>query len=187
MREAPISEEAMALAKKYQLITCKPMFYIANVDELSDLTTHEHSQKIKAYCDQKKAICVPLCATIEAEIAELTHEEQGAFLADIGLEEPGLRRVVRVGYDLLSLQTFFTAGPKEVRAWTIRKGTLAPEAAGVIHTDFIKGFIRAEVIGFEDYLTHQGEQGAKDAGLWRLEGKAYEVNDGDVILFRTST
>ena len=127
---------------------------------------------------------VVICNKLESEIIELDDEENIDFLAEMGMEEPGLNRVIRAGYELLNLQTYFTAGPNEVRAWTVRVGATAPEAAAVIHTDFQKGFIRAEVIGFEDYVTHRGEQGAKDAGRWRLEGKEYVVADGDVIHFR---
>ena len=127
---------------------------------------------------------VVICNKLESEIIELEDEEKIDFLTEMGMEEPGLNRVIRAGYELLNLQTYFTAGPSEVRAWTIRVGSTAPEAAAVIHTDFQKGFIRAEVIGFEDYVTHRGEQGAKDAGRWRLEGKEYVVADGDVIHFR---
>ncbi|HSM28824.1 MAG TPA: DUF933 domain-containing protein, partial [Thioalkalivibrio sp.] len=127
---------------------------------------------------------VAVCASLEAEIAQLEDAEREEFLADLGLPEPGLDRVVRATYRLLNLQTFFTAGPKEVRAWTVRKGSTAPQAAGVIHTDFEKGFIRAEVIAYEDFVAHGGEQGAKDAGKWRLEGKEYVMNEGDVVHFR---
>ena len=127
---------------------------------------------------------VAICNKLESEIIELDDEERAEFLADLGMEEPGLNRVIRAGYDLLNLHTYFTAGPKEVRAWTVTVGATAPEAAGVIHTDFQKGFIRAEVISYDDFITHNGEQGAKDAGRWRLEGKDYIVQDGDVIHFR---
>ena len=127
---------------------------------------------------------VAVCAAIEADIAELDNTEQEEFLSSIGLKEPGLNRVIRAGYELLGLETYFTAGPKEARAWTIHKGFTAPEAAAVIHTDFQKGFIRAEVISYNDYIEHKGESGAKEAGRWRLEGKEYVVSDGDVILFR---
>ncbi len=127
---------------------------------------------------------IPVCAAIEAEIAQLEEDEKLDFLAEMGLEEPGLNRIIRAGYELLGLQTYFTAGPKETRAWTIRKGDTAPKAAGKIHTDFEKGFIRAEVIGYDDYINCNGENGAKEAGKWRLEGKDYIVKDGDVMLFR---
>ncbi len=187
LRSADLDEEAISLAAMNQLITIKPMFYIANVDELAELEEHQTYQALFAYCQENKAICVPICATIEAELAQLSQEDQKDFLSEMGLSEPGLHRVVRVGYDLLNLQTFFTAGEKEVRAWTVQQGAMAPDAAGVIHTDFIKGFIRAEVIAYHDYIAHKGESGAKEAGLWRLEGKDYVVQDGDVIFFRTST
>ena len=127
---------------------------------------------------------MPVCAAIESEIAELDDADKEEFLSEIGQEEPGLNRVIRSGYELLNLQTYFTAGPKEVRAWTVKVGSTAPQAAGRIHTDFEKGFIRAEVVGYDDYIEHNGEQGAKDAGKWRLEGKDYIVKDGDVIHFR---
>ena len=134
--------------------------------------------------DAEGAVVVPICNKIEAEVAELEDAERQDFLDALGIEEPGLNRVIRAGYQLLGLQQYFTAGPKEVRAWTIRVGTKAPQAAAVIHTDFEKGFIRAEVIGFEDFVACGGEQGAKDAGKWRLEGKEYVVHDGDVMHFR---
>ena len=127
---------------------------------------------------------VPICNKLEAEIAELEDDEKAEFLEDLGMEEPGLDRVIRAGYELLNLHTYFTAGPKEVRAWTVRVGSTAPQAAGVIHTDFEKGFIRAEVVAYEDYVANNGENGAKDAGKWRLEGKEYIVKDGDVVHFR---
>ena len=132
----------------------------------------------------ESAEVVAICNKLEAEIAELENEEKIEFLQDLGMEEPGLDRVIRAGYSLLGLQTYFTAGPKEVRAWTVRAGATAPEAAGVIHTDFEKGFIRAEIVGYADYVDNGGESGAKDAGKWRLEGKDYVVADGDVIHFR---
>jgi ribosome-binding ATPase YchF (GTP1/OBG family) len=127
---------------------------------------------------------VPICNKLESEIVELEDEERLEFLNDLGMDEPGLDKVIRAGYELLNLQTYFTAGEKEVRAWTVKVGATAPEAAGVIHTDFQKGFIRAEIIGYEDFIAYNGEQGAKDAGRWRLEGKDYIVQDGDVIHFR---
>jgi hypothetical protein len=139
---------------------------------------------VRAYAAAEGAPVVPLCAALEAEIADLTAEDKAVFLADLGLQEPGLDRLIRAAYDLLGLQTYFTAGEKEVRAWTIHKGDTAPQAAGVIHTDFERGFIRAEVIGFDDYVTCKGEQGAKESGKMRLEGKEYIVRDGDVVHFR---
>jgi ribosome-binding ATPase YchF (GTP1/OBG family) len=139
---------------------------------------------VKEYAKQEGAPVVAICAKLEAEIADLSGEEKQVFLEDMGLNEPGLNRLVRATYDLLGLQTYFTAGPKEVRAWTVRKGSTAPQAAGVIHTDFEKGFIRAEVIAYDDYVHLDGEQGAKEAGKMRLEGKDYTVKDGDVMHFR---
>ena len=139
---------------------------------------------VKEIAAKEDAVVVAICNKLEAEIIELEDNEKAEFLEDLGFEEPGLNRVIRAGYQLLGLQTYFTAGVKEVRAWTIRIGAKAPEAAGVIHTDFTKGFIRAEIISYEDFITHGGEAGAKDAGKWRLEGKEYVVQDGDVIHFR---
>ena len=165
------------------LITLKPTMYIANVAE-DGFHHNDDLDKVCGYAAEEKAEAVPVCAAIEAEITQLPDNEKSEFLSDLGLSEPGLNRVIHAGYRLLALQTFFTAEPKEVRAWTIRVGATAPEAAGKIHTDFEKGFIRAEVIHFDDYIAHGGEQGAKEAGKWRLEGKNYIVQDGDVILFR---
>jgi ribosome-binding ATPase YchF (GTP1/OBG family) len=139
---------------------------------------------VQEYAANEGAPVVAICAALEAEIADLSDDDKRIFLADLNLEEPGLNRLVRAGYDLLGLQTYFTAGVKEVRAWTIHKGDTAPQAAGVIHTDFEKGFIRAEVIGYDDFVTYNGEQGAKEAGKMRLEGKEYIVKDGDVMHFR---
>ena len=141
-------------------------------------------ERIREYAAKEGAPVVPICAALEAQIADLSDEDKQVFLIDLGLQEPGLDRLIRAAYDLLGLQTYFTAGPKEVRAWTIHRGDTAPQAAGVIHTDFEKGFIRAEVIAFEDYVACKGEQGAKEAGRMRLEGKDYVVRDGDVIYFR---
>ena len=165
------------------LLTAKPVMYVANVDE-DGFADNPLLDALRARAEDEGAVVVPVCAKLESEIAELEDEEKVEFLADLGLEEPGLDRVIRGGYALLDLLTFFTAGPKEVRAWTVRRGATAPEAAGRIHTDFQKGFIRAEVVGFEDFVEHGGEQGAKDAGKWRLEGKDYGVRDGDVVHFR---
>jgi ribosome-binding ATPase YchF (GTP1/OBG family) len=139
---------------------------------------------VREIAAEENAEVVVICNKLESEIIELEDEERAEFLADMGMEEPGLNRVIRAGYHLLNLHTYFTAGPKEVRAWTVKVGATAPEAAGVIHTDFQKGFIRAEVIGYDDFIAHGGEQGAKDAGRWRLEGKDYVVQDGDVMHFR---
>ena len=165
------------------LLTAKPVMYVANVDE-DGFADNPLLDAVRARAEDEGAVVVPVCAKLESEIAELEDAEKAEFLADLGLEEPGLDRVIRGGYALLDLLTFFTAGPKEVRAWTVRRGATAPEAAGRIHTDFQKGFIRAEVVGFEDFVEHGGEQGAKDAGKWRLEGKDYVVRDGDVVHFR---
>jgi len=169
--------------REYHLITAKPVMYVANVDEhgFNDNALLDEVRRIAA---EEGAVVVPICNKLEAEIAELDEEARAEFLADLGMEEPGLNRVIRAGYGLLGLQDFFTAGPKEVRAWTIPKGAKAPQAAGVIHTDFEKGFIRAEVIAYQDFIACRGEQGAKDAGKWRLEGKEYVMADGDVVHFR---
>jgi GTP-binding protein YchF len=165
------------------LLTAKPVVYIANVDE-DGFEGNAHLDAVVAHAEAVDAVVVPVCNKMEAEIAELEEEEKTDFLAEMGLEEPGLDRVIRAGYGLLDLLTFFTAGPKEVRAWTVRRGATAPEAAGRIHTDFQKGFIRAEVVGYDDFVAGGGEQGAKDAGKWRLEGKDYVMVDGDVVHFR---
>jgi len=183
LRALAMSEEERAELREFFFLTIKPTMYVANVSE-TGFTNNLLLDKVRAIAEAENSIVVPVCAAIEAEIAELPDEDKGAFLADLGLEEPGLNRVIRAGYKLLGLQTYFTAGEKEVRAWTIPAGAKAPQAAGVIHTDFEKGFIRAEVIGYEDFVANGGEQGAKDAGKWRLEGKEYVVKDGDVIHFR---
>ncbi len=172
-----------ALLGQLQLLTAKPAMYIANVDEDS-LRGNRHSERLRAVAASEGAPMVVVCNKLEAEIAELEDSEQADFLAGLGLEEAGLNRVVRAGYSLLGLHTFFTAGPREARAWTIPLGATAPRAAGAIHGDFQKGFIRAEVVGYEDFIAHGGEQGAREAGRWRLEGKDYVVQDGDVIHFR---
>ncbi|MRX27496.1 redox-regulated ATPase YchF [Kangiella sp. HZ709] len=168
---------------RFQLITTKPTMYIANVSE-DGFEDNPLLDKVRAFAASENAEVVPICASIESEIAALDDEDKIDFLADIGQEEPGLNRVIRAGYDLLSLQTYFTAGKKEVRAWQVRVGATAPQAAGVIHTDFEKGFIRAEVTAYDDYIAGNGEAGAKEAGKWRLEGKDYIVQDGDVMHFR---
>jgi hypothetical protein len=161
----------------------KPTMYVANVDE-HGFAGNPLLDSVQAYAAKESSPVVPVCAKIEAEIADLPDEDKAMFLHDIGMEEPGLARVIRAGYVLLGLQTYFTAGPKEVRAWTIPSGATAPQAAGVIHTDFERGFIRAEVIPYEDFVAHRGEVGAKEAGRMRLEGKEYVVRDGDVVHFR---
>ena len=182
-RALGFSGEEARYAKELHLLTAKPVLYVANVDE-EGLGGNAHVVAVEERAKAEGAGVVVVCAAIEAEILELDPAERDEFLADLGLEEPGLNRVIRAGYRLLGLHTFFTAGPKEARAWTVRIGATAPEAAGVIHTDFEKGFIRAEVISYADFVAHGGEQGAKEAGKWRLEGRDYVVQDGDVIHFR---
>jgi GTP-binding protein YchF len=177
---SPNEREQLA---ELHLLTIKPVLYIANIAE-GDFAGNPWLAKLRDLAAREGAEVIPVCAAIEAEIARLDEPDKAAFLADLGLEEPGLNRVIRAGYRLLKLQTFFTAGPKEVRAWTVPTGATAPQAAGVIHTDFERGFIRAEVIAYGDYVNCGGEQGAKEAGRWRLEGKDYVIQDGDVILFR---
>jgi ribosome-binding ATPase len=169
------------------LLTSKRMLYVCNVDESSAAKGNAYSQQVEARAKQEGAGCVVISAQIEAEIAVLPTDERTEYLADLGLKEPGLDRLIRAGYDLLNLVTFFTAGPKEARAWTITRGTRGPQAAGVIHTDFERGFIRAETISYKDYVTLGGEAGARDAGKLRLEGKEYVVADGDVMHFRFAT
>ncbi len=183
VRSLGLGEDEMLLVHDLHLLTAKPVFYIANVEE-TGIESNRWLAALHQLAEQEGARVVPVCAAIEAEIAELDDEEKKEFLSDLGLAEPGLHRVIRAGYGLLGLQTFFTAGPKEVRAWTICIGDTAPRAAGRIHTDFEHGFIRAEVIGWQDYIACKGEAGAKEAGKWRLEGKDYIVQDGDVMLFR---
>jgi len=183
VRSLTLDENERALEKQLFLLTSKPTMYIANVDE-DGFEDNPHLDVVKSVAAQENAVVVTICNKLESEIVELDDEERLEFLQDLGMEEPGLDRVIRAGYELLNLQTYFTAGVKEVRAWTVKVGATAPEAAAVIHTDFQKGFIRAEVIGYDDFIAHNGEQGAKDAGRWRLEGKDYVVQDGDVIHFR---
>ncbi len=165
------------------LLTVKPVMYIANVDE-DGFENNPYLDKVREIATSEGSEVVAICNKLEAEIAELEDEEKVEFLQDLGMDEPGLDRVIRAGYKLLSLQTYFTAGEKEARAWTVKQGATAPAAAGVIHTDFEKGFIRAEVVSYDDYIENDGELGAKDVGKWRLEGKDYIVQDGDVIHFR---
>ncbi len=182
-RTAELYAEERALVKPFFLLTMKPTMYVANVAEKG---FHDNPllDAVEAHAKQEGAPVVPVCAALEAEIADLDGDDKLAFLADLGLAEPGLDRVAHAGYKLLGLQTYFTAGPKEVRAWTIPVGATAPQAAGVIHTDFERGFIRAEVITYADYLACNGEHGAKEAGKMRLEGKEYVVHEGDVMHFR---
>jgi GTP-binding protein YchF len=169
--------------RPFFLLTMKPTMYVANVAE-GGFRDNALLAKVEAHAAREGAPVVAVCASMEAEIADLEGDDKLVFLADMGLTEPGLDRVIHAGYKLLGLQTYFTAGPKEVRAWTVAVGATAPQAAGVIHTDFEKGFIRAEVIGFDDFIACKGEHGAKDAGKMRLEGKDYVVKDGDVMHFR---
>ncbi|KAA0019058.1 redox-regulated ATPase YchF [Salinicola corii] len=169
--------------RSFGFLTLKPTMYIANVNE-DGFENNPHLDIVREIAAQENAVVVPVCNKLEAEIAELEDEERAMFLEEMGMEEPGLDRVIRAGYGLLGLQTYFTAGVKEVRAWTVKIGATAPQAAGVIHTDFEKGFIRAEVVSYEDFVALGGENGAKEAGKWRLEGKAYVVQDGDVMHFR---
>src|SRR5688572_288060 len=166
------------------LMTAKPVLYVCNVDEASAAIGNEYSKKVEARATEEGAVAVVISAQIEAEIAVLSHAERDEYLAAIGLKEPGLDRLIRAGYALLHLVTYFTVGPKEARAWTITRGTKAPQAAGVIHSDFEKGFIRSETIAYDDYVALSGEAGARDAGKLRLEGKEYVVADGDVLHFR---
>jgi ribosome-binding ATPase len=182
-RALDLTDEERLLIRDLCLLTIKPVMYIANVQD-DGFENNPLLAKVQAYAEQEGAMVVPICAAIEAEIAQLDDDEKKEFLDDLGLAEPGLNRVVRAGYSLLNLATYFTAGVKEVRAWTIPVGATAPQSAGVIHTDFERGFIRAEVIAYQDFLSYKGEQGAKDAGKWRLEGKDYIVKDGDVMHFR---
>ena len=183
VRTLELYKEEQADLESLHLLTFKPVMYIANVDE-EGFSDNPHLETVKRIAAGEGAEVVAICNKLEAEIAELENEEKAEFLQDLGMDEPGLDRVIRAGYSLLGLQTYFTAGPKEVRAWTVKAGATAPEAAGVIHTDFEKGFIRAEIVGYADYVNNGGELGAKDAGKWRLEGKDYVVADGDVIHFR---
>ncbi len=183
VRTLGLSEDEVKLIKELFLITIKPTLYVANVRD-DGFTNNPLLDKVAEFAASEGSQVVSICAAIEAEIVQLDDEEKQEFLDDLGLEEPGLNRVVRAAYQLLNLSTYFTAGVKEVRAWTIYVNALAPQAAGVIHSDFEKGFIRAEVVSYEDFVTYKGEQGAKDAGKWRLEGKEYKVQDGDVMHFR---
>jgi len=183
LRALELDKEDLAAIDYLNFLTLKPTMYIANVND-DGFEDNPYLDQVREIAAAEHAIVVPVCAAIESEISELEEEEKAEFLSDMGLEEPGLNRVIRAGYQLLNLQTYFTAGVKEVRAWTVPVGATAPQAAGKIHTDFEKGFIRAEVIGFEDFIAHGGEAGAKEAGKWRLEGKDYIVRDGDVIHFR---
>lgn len=184
LRALDLSKEERANLKPFCLITAKPTLYAANVDERGLKGDNPLLERVRAHAAKERAPVVAFCAALEAEIAEMSDEDKQVFLVDVGLDEPGLNRLIRAAFTLLGLQTFFTAGEKEVRAWTIHVGDTAPQAAGVIHTDFERGFIRAEVIAFGDYLGCKGEAGAREAGKMRLEGKEYVVHDGDVMHFR---
>jgi len=183
VRSMDLDEEQLELLTELHLLTIKPTMFIANVAE-DGFENNPSLDAVKAFAEKENAVVVAICASIESEIAELDDAEKIEFLEEIGQHEPGLNRVIRAGYSLLGLQTYFTAGVKEVRAWTVKVGATAPEGAGVIHTDFQKGFIRAEVVSYDDFVEFKGEQGAKDAGKWRLEGKDYIISDGDVMHFR---
>lgn len=182
-RSLSLDENELAIIPTLHLLTIKPTMYIANVDE-DGFEDNPFLDVVNEIAAAEDAIVVPICNKLEAEIAELDEEEKLEFLEDLGMEEAGLNRVIRAGYQLLNLQTYFTAGVQEVRAWTVSIGATAPEAAGVIHTDFQRGFIKAEIMSYDDFVEYNGEQGAKDAGKLRLEGKAYIVKDGDVIHFK---
>ncbi len=182
-RTLSMTEDEKKLSQELHLLTIKPTMFIANVAE-DGFENNPYLDQVSEIAEKEGAVVVAVCAGMEAEIALLDDEEKEEFLADMGLEEPGLDRVIHAGYKLLKLSTYFTAGVMEVRAWTIPTGATAPQSAGVIHTDFEKGFIRAEVIAYEDFIEFKGESGAKDAGKWRLEGKEYIVQDGDVVHFR---
>ena len=183
VRSLGLDEEQFALIRPMCFITAKPALYVANVVE-GGFADNPLLDKVRKHASRESAPVVPICAKLEAEIAQLDGEDKLVFLQDMGLDKPGLDRLIRAGYALLGLETYFTAGEKEVRAWTVHRGSTAPQAAGVIHTDFEKGFIRAEVIAFDDYVACKGEHGAKEAGKMRLEGKEYIVQDGDVMHFR---
>jgi GTP-binding protein YchF len=183
VRTLALSKDDMERLKPLQLLTVKPTLYIANVAE-DGFTNNPFLDQVRQFAEKENASVVSICAALESEIAELDDAEKNEFLASLNLDEPGLNRVIHAGYKLLGLETYFTAGVKEVRAWTIHAGCSAPQAAAVIHTDFEKGFIRAEVIAYDDFIKFKGEQGAKEAGKWRLEGKEYTVKDGDVMHFR---
>mgnify|MGYP000073875564 FL=1 len=183
-RTLPLTDEEKKALRELFLLTMKPMMYVANVDEAHINGDNAYVQQVRDKAARSGAVVVTVCAAIEAELSQLEGDEQSELLASYGLAEPGLNRVIRAGYDLLGLGTYFTAGVKEVRAWTMPANATAPQAAGVIHTDFERGFIRAEVIAYDDFIRYHGEAGAKEAGKWRLEGKDYRVQEGDVIHFR---
>ena len=182
VRTIAFGKEELVLVKPLCLITAKPAMFVANVDE-SGFENNPYLDKLRAYAEGQKAPVVAICAKTEAELSEMSDEDRQMFLGEMGQTEPGLNRLIRAAFKLLGLQTYFTAGVKEVRAWTIHVGNTAPQAAGVIHTDFERGFIRAQTIAFDDFVAFKGEQGAKDAGKMRAEGKEYIVKDGDVLNF----
>jgi len=183
VRSLELTKEEKAAVEYLNFLTIKPTMYIANVND-DGFENNPYLDEVQKIADAEGAIVVAVCAEIESELSEMDDEDREEFMADLGLEEPGLNRVINAGYSLLHLQTYFTAGVKEVRAWTVKQNATAPQAAGVIHTDFEKGFIRAEIVGYDDFIEFNGESGAKEAGKWRLEGKDYRVKDGDVIHFR---
>jgi len=183
-RTVDIPDDELKAWKGLQLLTSKPVMFVANVDEAAAADGNAYSKTVETRAAEENAVAVVISAKIESELAQLEDEEQAEYLETLGLSEPGLNRLIRAGYDLLHLQTYFTAGPKEARAWTVPVGATAPQAAGVIHTDFEAGFIRAETISYDDYVALNGEQGAKEAGKMRLEGKDYVVQEGDVMHFR---
>lgn len=183
VRSLELTKEEKAAVDYLNFLTIKPTMYIANVND-DGFENNHYLDQVQKIADEEGAIVVAVCAEIESELSEMDDEDRVEFMADLGLEEPGLNRVINAGYSLLHLQTYFTAGVKEVRAWTVKQNATAPQAAGVIHTDFEKGFIRAEVVAYDDFIEFNGESGAKDAGKWRLEGKEYRVKDGDVVHFR---
>ncbi|TKB45947.1 redox-regulated ATPase YchF [Thalassotalea mangrovi] len=183
IRSLDLSKEEKAAVRYLNFLTAKPTMYIANVND-DGFENNPYLDQVREIAEKEDAVVVPVCAEIEGELAEMDEEDRVEFMAEMGLTEPGLNRVINSGYSLLHLQTYFTAGVKEVRAWTVKVDATAPQAAGVIHTDFEKGFIRAEVVGYDDFVTCNGEAGAKEAGKWRLEGKEYRVKDGDVVHFR---
>ena len=183
VRSLELSKEEKAAIDYLNFLTLKPTMYIANVND-DGFENNPYLDQVQKIADAEGAVVVAVCAEIESELSEMDEEDRAEFMADLGLEEPGLNRVINAGYGLLHLQTYFTAGVKEVRAWTVKQNATAPQAAGVIHTDFEKGFIRAEIVGYDDFIEFNGESGAKEAGKWRLEGKEYRVKDGDVIHFR---
>ena len=182
VRALDLYDEEKELIRPFCLITAKPAMFVANVNE-SGFKNNPHLEKLETYAKAQNAPVVAICAAIESEIADMPDEDKSVFLSDMGMEEPGLNRLIRAAFKLLGLQTYFTAGVKEVRAWTVRVGATAPQAAGVIHTDFERGFIRAEVTSYDDFIACKGEHGAKEAGKMRLEGKEYIVKDGDVLNF----